>query len=147
MLLIHSSFPLLTDICVVSKLGAVRNKAAMKIAISFFVVVGQRHSFLFHVYLREECLGDKVGISLAAVDNFVGRYSTSFILLQDIPPGSWDEGQLSALLGNGCSWRVLFLQLIPVATWGTRYDQVTKSKGAQVHRWVGLDVHACVRVC
>ena len=75
----------------------------MKIAISFFVVFGQRHSFLFHVYLREECLGDKVGISLAAVDNFVGRYSTSFFLLQDIPPGCWDEGQLSALLGNGCS--------------------------------------------
>ena len=85
------------------KLGAVMNKAAMKIAVSFFVVVGQRHSFLFHVYLREECLGDKVGISLATVDNFVGLYSTSFILLQDIPPGCWDEGQLSALLRNGCS--------------------------------------------
>ena len=54
------------------------NKAAMKIVISFFVVVGQMHSFLFHVYLREECLGYRVGISLAVVDTFVGHYSTSF---------------------------------------------------------------------
>lgn len=45
----------------------------------FFVVIGQMHSFLFHLYLKVECLGDRVRvrICLALVDAFGGVYNNS----------------------------------------------------------------------
>lgn len=55
-------------------------KAAMDF-LSFFVVTGQMHSFLVHLYLRVECLGDRVDRCFALVDAFGGHYNNSLRFL------------------------------------------------------------------